>query len=88
MVYIHCLQTTNFSVIIAFFSSLSKKHNWRHNRHHHGCRRQNWPPSAPHEALRSAPTLLMDGQQPPKIADVVFWGVESVYASQSAPLFR
>jgi hypothetical protein len=30
----------------------------------------------------------MDGRQPPKIVDVVFGGVEGVYAPQSAPLFR
>ncbi len=84
----HFLQTTNFSVFIAFFSSLSTKHNWRHNLHNHGRRRQKWPPSTPHEALRSAPRLLMDGRQPPEIVDVVFWGVEGVYAPQSAPLFR
>ncbi len=84
----HCLQTTNFSVFIAFFSSLSKKHNWHHNRHNHGRRRQKWPPSTPHEALRSAPMLLMDGRQPPKIEDVVLGRVEGVYAPQSTPLFQ
>ncbi len=36
-------------------------------------RQQKWPPSAPHEALRSAPTLRMDGWQPPKLVDI-FWG--------------
>ena len=87
IVYKHCLQTTNFSVLIAFFSSLSTKQNWHHDRHNHGRHRRKWPPSAPHEALRSAPMLLMDGQQPPKIVDVVFGGVEGVYAPQSAPLF-
>jgi hypothetical protein len=34
------------------------------------------------------PMLLMDWRQPPEIADAVFWGVEGVYAPQSAPLFR
>jgi hypothetical protein len=66
---------TNFSVFVAFFSSLSTKHNWHHNHHNHGCRRQKWPPSTPHEAMCSAPTLLMDGQWPPKIEDVVFGGL-------------
>ncbi len=84
----YCLQTTNFSIFIAFFSSLSTKHNWHHNRHNHGCRQPKCPPSAPHEALLSTPTLQMDGWQPSKLADV-FWGVvEGVFGPQSAPLFR
>ncbi len=70
-----CLQTTSFSVFIEFFSSLSSKHNWRHNRHNHSRRRREWPPSAPHEALRSALTLLIDGRHPPEIADVVLGGL-------------
>jgi hypothetical protein len=40
----------------------------------HGRHQQKWPLSAPHEALRSAPTRWMDGQQPPKQADI-FWGL-------------
>ncbi len=75
-------------LLFLFFSSLSTKHNWHHNRHNHGRRRRKWPPSASHEALCSAPTLLMDGRQPPKIADVFFGGVEGVYGLQSAPLFQ
>ncbi len=82
------LLTNLILVFLLLFISLSLKHNWCHNRHNHGHRRQKWPPSTPHEVLRSAPTLLMDGQQPPKIADVIFWGVEGVYAPQRAPLFR
>jgi hypothetical protein len=47
----------------------------------HGHRQQKWPPSAPHKALRSAPTPTrqMDGQQPPKQANINFGGVEGVY---------
>ncbi len=74
--------------LFLFSGSLSTKHNWRHNRHNHGRRQQKWPPSTPHEALCSALTLLMDGWQPPEIADVFFGGVEGVYGPQSAPLFR
>ncbi len=81
-------QTINFSVFIAFFSSLSTKHNWRHNRHNHGRSRGKWPPSAPHKALRFTPTLRMDGWQPPELADVFWGGVEGVHGPQSAPLFR
>jgi hypothetical protein len=71
--------------LLHFF--LSTKHSWHHNHHNHGRRQRKWPPSAPHETLCSVPMLLMDGRQPPKIEDVVFWGVEGVYAPQSAPLF-
>jgi hypothetical protein len=38
----------------------------------HGHRQQKWPPSTPHEALRSVLTHCMDGQQPPKQAGIVF----------------
>jgi hypothetical protein len=37
----------------------------------HGRCRQKWPPSAPHEALCSAPTHPMDGWQPPEHADII-----------------
>jgi hypothetical protein len=74
-IYKHCYQTKKIGVLIAFFSSLSTKHNWCHNRHNHGCHQQKWPLSAPHEDLRSAPMLLMDGQQPLKLADVILGGV-------------
>ncbi len=80
--YKHWSQTTSFSVFIAMFSSLITKHNWRHNRHNHGRRRRKWPPSAPHEALRSALTLRINRLQPPKLADVFFEGVEGVYGPQ------
>ena len=71
--YKNWLQTTSFSVFIEVFSSLIAKHNRHHNRHNHGCRRQKWPPSAPHEALGSVPMLQMDRRQPFELADV-FWG--------------
>ncbi len=34
--YKYWSQTTNFSIVITFFSSLSKTHNWHHNHHNHG----------------------------------------------------
>jgi hypothetical protein len=46
----------------------------------HGCRRQERPPSAPHEALRYDPMRQMDGQQPPKQVDVIFGAVNSLSA--------
>ncbi len=39
---------------------------------YHGRRQQKWPPSAPHEALRSALTHCMDRRQPPEQADIIF----------------
>ncbi len=72
--FTHWLQATNFSVFIAFFSSHSTKHNWCHNPHNHGHRWQKRPPSAPHEALRSAPTLQMDEWHPPQASGYIFGG--------------
>ncbi len=85
--YKNWLQTTSFIIFIAIFSILITKHNWHHNRHNHGRRWWKLPPSAPHEALHSAPTLQMDSVQPPELADVILGGVEGVYGLQSAPLF-
>ncbi len=45
--YKHCLQTTNFGILIIFFSSHSTTHNWCHNRYNHACRWRKWPPE-PH----------------------------------------
>ena len=52
----------------------------------HGCRRQKWPPSASHEALRSTPMCQMDGQQPPKQANIILGAVEGVYGPQNTPI--
>ena len=46
----------------------------------HDRRQRKWPPSAPHEALRSTQMLRMNRLQPPKLADVIFWVVEGVCA--------
>ncbi len=73
--YKHWLQTTSFSVFIEIFISLITKHNWRHNHRNHGRRRRKCPPSAPHEALSSTPTLPMNRLQPPKLADIIFGGL-------------
>jgi hypothetical protein len=85
--YKHCLQTTIFSVFVAFFISLSTKQYWHHNRHNNGRRRWKLPPSTPHEALHSMPMLQIDGWQPLELAYVILGGVEGVYSPQSAPLF-
>jgi hypothetical protein len=52
----------------------------------HGRRRQIWPPSAPHEAFRSARTRRMDGPQPPKHGDIIFEAVEGVHGPQTTPM--
>ncbi len=49
----------------------------------HGCRQRKWPPSAPHEALRPAPTHWMDGQHPPEHPNIILGGVEGVYGPQN-----
>ncbi len=68
----YTIKTTNFCVfcICQYFSSLSTKHNGRHNHHNHGHHQRKWPPSTPHEALRSVPMHWMDGRQPSELADV------------------
>ncbi len=72
--YKYWLQTTSISVFIERFSSLITKHNWHRNRYNHGHRRQKWPPSAPHEALRSTPMLWMNRLQPPPASGCNFGG--------------
>jgi hypothetical protein len=73
--YKNWLQTTSFSYCIEIFNSLITKHNWHHNRHNHCRRRRKWPPSAPHEALCSTPTLQMKCLQPSELAGVIFGGL-------------
>ncbi len=72
--------------LFLFFSSLSTKHNWRHNRHNHGRRRQKWPPSTPHEAWRSAPTRRMDGRNSPSLR-MYFLGGSRVFMDLKVLLF-
>ncbi len=52
----------------------------------HDRRRQKWPPSAPHEALRSAPAHCIDRRQPPEQADMIFGAVKDVYGPQNTPM--
>jgi hypothetical protein len=52
---------------------------------HDRCR-QKWPPSAPHEALRSTPAQHMDRQQPPEQADIILGAVKGVYGTQNTPM--
>jgi hypothetical protein len=50
-------------------------------------RRRKWPPSTPHEALRSAAMLRMDGRQPPEQGDIILRDVDGEYGSQKTPMF-
>jgi hypothetical protein len=58
----------------------------QHNHSRPWLRRQKWPPSAPHEALRSNPMRRMDGQQPPEQDDIIFGAVEGVYGPQNTSM--
>ncbi len=49
-------------------------------------RRRKWPPSAPHEALRSVPAQRMDRRHPPEQADILFGSVKGVYGPQNTPM--
>jgi hypothetical protein len=81
----HWLQTTNFSVFIAFFSiSVALSQNttgittattWPPP--------AEWPPSTPHEALCSKLMLRMDGRQKPPSLRMYFWGGLRVCITQS-----
>ncbi len=53
---------------------------------HHGCRRQKFPPSAPHEALRSALTSPLNKRRLAKQAGIILWGVEGACGPQNAPM--
>ena len=52
----------------------------------HDHHRQKWPPSAPHEALRSTLAQCMDRQQPLEQADVIYGAVKGVYGPQNTPM--
>ncbi len=52
----------------------------------HDRRRRKWPPSAPHEALRSTPAQRMDRQNPPEQAEILFGAVKGVFGPQNTPM--
>ncbi len=54
--------------------------------HHHGCRRQKWPPSATLKAEKTATTSLINGGQCPEQANMLFSGNELVSSPQNAPM--
>ena len=81
--YKHWIQTTSFSIFIAYSVALAPTQLALQPP-------QLWPPPAemaPEHPI-SAPTHRMDGWQPPKPADVILGGVEGVFDPLSAPLFR
>jgi len=46
----------------------------------HSRRRQKFPPNAPHDALRFAPSSSHNGWQPPELADTIFKGLRGCMA--------
>ncbi len=69
----YCFQTTNVSVLIAFFSSLSTKHNWHHNHQTMAAAGGNGP-LAPHmRPCTMWRCLEWMGNNPPSLR-MYFWG--------------
>ncbi len=62
--------------------------NGQQHPHHHGRRRQKWPPSATLKAKKIAMTRLIDGGRCPKKANMLFSGNEPVSSPQNAPMAR
>jgi hypothetical protein len=62
--------------------------NGKQHPHHHGRRRQKWPPSATLKAKKTATTHLIDGGQCPEQANMLFSGNEPVSSPQNAPMAR
>ncbi len=62
--------------------------NGQQHPHHHGRRRQKWPPSATLKAKKTATTRLIDGGRCPKQANMLFSGNEPVLSPQNAPMAR
>ncbi len=56
--------------------------------HHHGRRRQIWPPSATLKAKKTAMMRLIDGGRCPEQANMLFSGNEPVSSPQNAPMAR
>jgi hypothetical protein len=62
--------------------------NGQQHTHHHGRRRQKWPPSATLKAKKNATMRLIDGGQCPKQANMLFSGNEPVSSPQNTPMAR
>ncbi len=62
--------------------------NGQQHPHHHGCRRQKWPPSATLKAEKTATTRLIDGGRCPEQENMLFSGNEPVSSPQNAPMAR
>ncbi len=64
------------------------KANGQQHPHHHGRRRQKWPPNATFKAKKPATTRLIDGGRCPEQANMLFSGNEPVSSPQNAPMAR
>jgi hypothetical protein len=62
--------------------------NGQHHPHHHGRRRQKWPPSATLKAKKTATMRLIDGGRCPGQANMLFSGNEPVSSPRNAPMAR
>ncbi len=62
--------------------------NGQQHPHHHGRRRQKWPPSATLKAKKITTTRLINGGQCPEQANMLFSGNELVSSPQNAPMAR
>jgi hypothetical protein len=62
--------------------------NGQQHPHHHGRRRQKWPPSDTLKAKKTATMRLIDGGQCPEQANMLFSGNEPVSSPQNAPMAR
>ncbi len=54
----------------------------------HSRRRRKRPPNAPHEALRPAPSSLLNERWPPEQADTIFTGLSGCMALIHTPMLR
>ncbi len=62
--------------------------NGQQHPHHHGRRRQKWPPSATLKAENTAMMRLIDGGRCPEQANMLFSGNEPVSSPQNTPMAR
>ncbi len=62
--------------------------NGQQHPHHHGRRRQKWPPRTTVKAKKTATTRLIDGGRCPKQANMLFLDNEPVSSPQNAPMAR
>ncbi len=62
--------------------------NGQQHPHHHGRRRQKWPPSTTLKAKKTATMRLIDGGRCPEQANMLFSSNEPVSSPQTTPMAR